>query len=105
MNVQESPNFLPMENFGYAMSIPQPRSDYAPSVAPSERSNVGLPNRYRAVTGTNHRQVLPDSAESHGFESGMDEMKNAADAGSVDGSEDEEFWAAKKVERDKRRAI
>ncbi|CRK32277.1 hypothetical protein BN1708_018963, partial [Verticillium longisporum] len=34
---------------GYAPSIHAQGAGYAPSIAPSERSNIGLPGRYRPV--------------------------------------------------------
>lgn len=41
----------------YDYSLGAPRGGYTPSIAPSERSNVGMPSRYRPVTmeGSNSR--------------------------------------------------
>lgn len=43
----------PPQPGGYAPSIRLQGNGYAPSIAPSERSNIGLPGRYRPVSSIN----------------------------------------------------
>lgn len=52
---QRSSTMTNLQRPGYAgsmydYSLSAPRGDYTPSIAPSERSNVGMPSRYRPVT-------------------------------------------------------
>lgn len=49
-------------NSVYALQPPQ--GGYAPSLAPSERSNVGQPNRYRPVTSGSNQQQSQNSRTS-----------------------------------------
>lgn len=114
--------FLPMQkfDFGYASSIRsaslKSRSEYAPSVAPSERSNVGLPSRYRAVTrnvGQTNQEVNQEvngevNGENEQVKDSMDDIQDTwstPDTPPESESDDEEFWAAKKVARDRRRGV
>ncbi|EGX90395.1 hypothetical protein CCM_06815 [Cordyceps militaris CM01] len=86
---------------------------YTPSIAPSERSNVGLPGRYRAVS----QLAVPSSKPSpHSDPSGImltvsDGRKSRssltvtrkASEGSDD--DDESGWAAMKAKRDNKRSL
>ncbi|KAM0322852.1 hypothetical protein ACHAQA_009193 [Verticillium albo-atrum] len=48
---------------GYAPSIHAQGAGYAPSIAPSERSNIGLPGRYRPVS---HAPQVPAHGQGQG---------------------------------------
>lgn len=85
---------------------------YTPSIAPSERSNVGLPGRYRPVSqinplGDNHRRTNTMSGALGRWD---DEKPKATiniikpnDDGSDD--DDEEGWEAMKAKREKKRTM
>lgn len=99
---------------GYAGSIHGGGMGYAPSIAPSERSNVGLPGRYRPVSQA-FNPVVPDphrrtntmsGALSHWNEPKGRSTINVVGAGG-DGSDDddEEGWEAMKAKRDKKRTM
>lgn len=91
------------QNPGFAPSIRI--QGYAPSIAPSERSNVGLPGRYRPVshvpppmpTIPGHlRQV---SAMSGSLQPNIQTSKSA----SASDDDDEEGWEAMKAKREKKK--
>ena len=114
----------PPPNPGYAPSIRvQGANGYAPSIAPSERSNIGLPGRYRPVSQmappkTSASPSLP-SMEQHGRMSfsgalgggaGWDQhrTKSPLQTSAVqasDDDDDEEGWAAMKQKREKKRSL
>ncbi|KAI5202262.1 hypothetical protein AUEXF2481DRAFT_7791 [Aureobasidium subglaciale EXF-2481] len=62
----------------YDYSLSAPRGGYTPSIAPSERSNVGMPSRYRPVTmeGSNSRTASMTS------QSGIQNFANKNASGS-----------------------
>ncbi|RSL43485.1 hypothetical protein CEP53_011675 [Fusarium sp. AF-6] len=87
---------------------------YTPSIAPSERSNIGLPGRYRPVS----QAVDPMMADPHRRTNTMsgalgrwDETKSKSTINVVnttnDGSDDddEEGWEAMKAKREKKRTL
>ncbi|KAH7022683.1 hypothetical protein EDB80DRAFT_695362, partial [Ilyonectria destructans] len=85
---------------------------YTPSIAPSERSNVGLPGRYRPVSQLS--PMVPDTHRRTSTMSGAlgrwDESKPKATINIVkpgDGSDDDddEGWEAMKAKRDKKRTM
>lgn len=114
---------------GYAPSIRIQGVGYAPSIAPSERSNVGLPGRYRpvsqapqafdinkrsstmsgAITGWNE----PANRKSPGLSIGAGAPGPAGTApattprssGNASDDDDEEGWEAMKAKRDKKKSI
>jgi hypothetical protein len=86
---------------------------YAPSIAPSERSNVGLPGRYRPVS-----HMPPPAGEAQprtstmmsGSLSGWDKPQSkvtttAKKSGNASDDDDEEGWAAMKEKREKKRSV
>lgn len=105
---------------GYAPSIHAQGAGYAPSIAPSERSNVGLPGRYRAVT---QAPSIPDfharrTSTMSGALSGWDQptvkpvnkspsppASRLATANKADDEDDEEGWEAMKDKREKKRSL
>ncbi|KAF4971057.1 hypothetical protein FSARC_2005 [Fusarium sarcochroum] len=99
---------------GYAGSIHGMPMGYTPSIAPSERSNIGLPGRYRPVSQM-PAPMLPDPHRRTSTMSGAlgrwDEPKGKSTinviSASGDGSDDddEEGWEAMKAKRDKKRSM
>ncbi|KAF4943555.1 hypothetical protein FSARC_14895 [Fusarium sarcochroum] len=97
----------------YAVSTYQQAVGYAPSVAPSERNNVGLPSRYRPVSKAasqirSEKQARPDDTatiKDWGGISRKDLGASITHQDSTDDDDDEEFWRAKKAKRDRRRAV
>jgi len=110
------PNAAPwMQNrpgSSYAPSIHGQGNGYAPSIAPSERSNVGLPGRYRPVT------QAPVNNENQGRTSSMSgalqnwETKNGSatikpikKSGNVSDEDDEEGWEEMAKKREKKKSV
>ncbi|KAL2154106.1 hypothetical protein VTH82DRAFT_2782 [Thermothelomyces myriococcoides] len=102
-----SPSWIqPNQPAGYAPSIRGQGGGYTPSIAPSERSNIGLPGRYRPVS---HVPVVP--APSHlrksSTMSGAVSQSNttAAKSGGASDDDDEEGWEAMKAKREKKKSL
>jgi len=54
---------LPYAGSVYGMNLgPTPHQGYTPSIAPSERSNIGMPSRYRPVSTMDAANGAPDPA-------------------------------------------
>ncbi|KAF4470105.1 hypothetical protein FALBO_3002 [Fusarium albosuccineum] len=87
---------------------------YTPSIAPSERSNIGLPGRYRPVSQAIN-PMLPDNHRRTNTMSGAlgrwDDNKTKSTINVVSASgegsddDDEEGWEAMKAKRDKKRTL
>lgn len=104
---------------GYAGSIRAQGNGYTPSIAPSERSNVGLPGRYRPVSSVPTSSATPDnnrtSLASGGGPSPLgagktlrvventSPQKKSASKDEADDDE-EEGWAAMKAKRDQKKS-
>ncbi|OAA49412.1 hypothetical protein NOR_01335 [Metarhizium rileyi] len=90
---------------------------YSPSIAPSERSNVGLPGRYRPVSQAAALSPLPGQHVRSNTMSGDLSLSNWSDdkskstvklmGNSHEGSDDDEEqgWEAMKTKRDKKRSM
>ncbi len=118
MSMMQPPSMpmAPMGHPGYAGSMrgSVAGAGYTPSIAPSERSNVGLPGRYRTVS-----QATPSPRPSHserlsamsGALDGSDGSKSRSSLNiskkSPSGSDDdeEEGWEAMKAKREKKRHL
>lgn len=102
---------------GYAGSSMGMGMGYAPSIAPSERSNVGLPGRYRPVSqapsallpvSDNHRRT---NTMSGALSNRWDESKAkptinvVSRAGGASDDDEEEGWEAMKAKREKKRSL
>jgi hypothetical protein len=85
-----------------------PGNGYAPSIAPSERSNIGLPGRYRPVSSINPLDgagsrsntmsgALPTLSKLHA------EVKSSP-VTNADDDDEEEGWAAMKAKREKKKS-
>ncbi|KAK7430818.1 hypothetical protein QQZ08_002607 [Neonectria magnoliae] len=106
-------SYLPQPSYaGSVMGTGMGGMGYTPSIAPSERSNVGLPGRYRPVTQLN--PMVPDTHRRTSTMSGAlgrwDENKpkatiNIVKAGEESDEDDDEGWEAMKAKRDKKRTL
>lgn len=96
----------PAQPAGYAPSIRIQGGGYAPSIAPSERSNIGLPGRYRPVSHvpppapTGH---LRKSTTMSGAISGP--SISVTKSGDASDEDDEEGWEAMKAKREKKKSL
>lgn len=104
----------PMGNQGYAPSIRIQGTPYAPSIAPSERSNIGLPGRYRPVSqAPPPAGQLPRSSTMSGALGGWNEKQQQQptvttvrkSGSSSDDEDEEEGWQAMKAKREKKRSL
>ncbi|KAL1304955.1 hypothetical protein AAFC00_003865 [Neodothiora populina] len=59
----------------YNFNLSAPAPGYTPSIAPSERSNVGMPSRYRPVSTM---EANVGNGRSHTMTSGMDAVRQGA---------------------------
>ncbi|GAB1311200.1 hypothetical protein MFIFM68171_01410 [Madurella fahalii] len=94
---------------GYAPSIRiQGGAGYAPSIAPSERSNIGLPGRYRPVSHVPAAQpALPGHMRKSSTMSGAIQQPSISvtQSGSASDDDDEEGWEAMKAKREKKKSM
>ncbi|KAF4994693.1 hypothetical protein FGRMN_5608 [Fusarium graminum] len=98
----------------YAKSTYQQSVKYAPSVAPSERSTVGLPSRYRSVSksvshsDTDKRVCQDNTATGNNWGYDRQNGPNTSTFPEEDSSneeDDEAFWRAKKAKKERRKAM
>ena len=99
---------------GYAPSIRAQGEGYTPSIAPSERSNVGLPGRYRPVSQLPSMEPMKRASTMTGALGGWDEPQQsvpapspspAAKNGNESEEDDEEGWMAMKAKREKKKSV
>ncbi|KAK4177663.1 hypothetical protein QBC36DRAFT_126732 [Triangularia setosa] len=99
----------PMQHPGFAPSIMMQGGGYAPSIAPSERSNIGLPGRYRPVSHVPapHVPVAPGHLRKSTAMSGAITQPtiSVTKSGSGSDDDDEEGWAAMKAKREKKKSL
>lgn len=106
-----APMALPMPHPGYAGSIRSSHQGYAPSIAPSERSTIGLPNRYRPVSqavnpaALGHMQSQSFSGALSAYDSKNKTSMRIVNKSASDDEDDEEGWEAMKDKRDKKRSL
>jgi hypothetical protein len=107
-----NPGFAP----SIAPSIHIQGVGYAPSIAPSERSNVGLPGRYRPVSNMPAATAapadqMPRTSTMPGALAGWDKQQPKVTTtairkvGNASDDDDEEGWAAMKEKREKKRSL
>ncbi|KAH8675523.1 hypothetical protein BX600DRAFT_432095 [Xylariales sp. PMI_506] len=93
---------------GYAPSIRMQGGGYAPSIAPSERSNIGLPGRYRPVSSLNPLDAAPRTHTMSGALPTLSKLgqteTTVLPARENDEDDDEEGWAAMKASREKKKS-
>jgi hypothetical protein len=85
---------------------------YAPSIAPSERSNVGLPGRYRPVShhpaaeNKSRASTMPGTLENWiDAKPGSATVKLVKKPGNASDEDDEEGWEAMRQKREKKKSI
>jgi hypothetical protein len=103
---QQNPN----RNTMYTPSIQI--GGYTPSIAPSERSNVGLPGRYRPVShypGADNKSTrtasMSGALQNWDQEKQGPTVKVVKKSANVDDEDDEEGWEAMKKKREKKKSI
>ncbi|EGS23354.1 uncharacterized protein CTHT_0010220 [Thermochaetoides thermophila DSM 1495] len=102
----------PGQPVGYAPSIRPQGNAYAPSIAPSERSNIGLPGRYRPVSHMPPPHLVPEQGHlrKSSVMSGAPQHPSisvtnvTSDSGNAS-DDDEEGWAAMKAKREKKKSL
>jgi len=106
------PNAVPWmhHNSMYAPSVHAQGNGYAPSIAPSERSNIGLPNRYRPVSQAPPVKDLRTSTMSGALqnwenENGGATIKAVKKLENVSDEDDEEGWEEMAKKREKKKSI
>ncbi|KAK4449386.1 hypothetical protein QBC34DRAFT_89237 [Podospora aff. communis PSN243] len=93
-------------NPGFAPSIRIQGGGYAPSIAPSERSNIGLPGRYRPVSHAPPPVPNPGHLRKSSTMSGAIPPISVTKSGAAsDEEDDEEGWEAMKAKRDKKKSL
>jgi len=106
------PNAAPWMQHGglFAPSI-QGQGGYAPSIAPSERSNIGLPGRYRPVSHAppvdNKSRASTMSGALQGWENKNSQptVKAVKKSGNVSDEDDEEGWEEMAKKREKKKSM
>ncbi|QSZ28541.1 hypothetical protein DSL72_003039 [Monilinia vaccinii-corymbosi] len=95
---------------GYAPSIHAQGNGYAPSIAPSERSNIGLPGRYRPVSQIPVMDAVARTSTMSGALGGWESKHASTTIKTVqrvdnDDEDDEEGWAEMKKKREQKRSV
>ncbi|KAH6675623.1 hypothetical protein B0J14DRAFT_368469 [Halenospora varia] len=104
------PNAAPwMQHSMYAPSIHAQGAGYAPSIAPSERSNVGLPGRYRPVSHAPPPDSKSRTSTMSGALGGWDSkngptIKAVKKSGNVSDEDDDEGWEEMAKKREKKKS-
>ncbi|KAI1176877.1 hypothetical protein F4777DRAFT_236929 [Nemania sp. FL0916] len=98
----------PQANYVPSIHI-QGGGGYTPSIAPSERSNVGLPGRYRPVSNIglekHERTSTMSAAIPHAHSKLQVESKVAVVTKDDDDDDDDEGWAAMKAKREQKKSF
>jgi hypothetical protein len=95
----------------YTPSIRNSGVGYAPSIAPSERSNIGLPGRYRPVSQAplqdNKSRASTMSGALQGWENKnvSSTIKPVKTSGNVSDEDDEEGWEEMAKKREKKKSL
>ena len=92
----------------YVPSIHIQGGGYAPSIAPSERSNIGLPGRYRPVSSINldqHGRTSTMGGAIPHVPSNLHAEPKAPPAPKDDDDDDDKGWAAMKAKRDQKKSL
>lgn len=96
----------------YAPSIHAPGGGYAPSIAPSERSNVGLPGRYRPVSSMppqahdnkSRTSTMSGALNGWGDKNGAT-IKTVRKSAQPEDEDDEEGWEEMAKKREKKKSL
>ncbi|KAK3330294.1 hypothetical protein B0H66DRAFT_55988 [Apodospora peruviana] len=99
----------PQSMAGFAPSIHIQGGGYAPSIAPSERSNVGLPGRYRPVSHAPPPHPVGPAQHSRqpsNLPAATKPTIAVTKSGSAsDDDDDEQGWEAMKAKREKKKSM
>ena len=98
----------PAQAAGYAPSIRMQGGAYAPSIAPSERSNIGLPGRYRPVSHSSSALAGgPGHAPKSTTMSGAMPQPSISvtQSGGASDDDEEQGWEDMKAKREKRKSL
>lgn len=108
------PNAAPWMQHGsqYAPSLRAQGNGYAPSIAPSERSNVGLPGRYRPVSQAPpvrdsfaRTSTMSGALPNWETKNGGATIRAVKKSGNVSDEDDEEGWEEMAKKREKKKSI
>jgi hypothetical protein len=107
------PNSVPWLPQGslYAPSVRNTGGGYAPSIAPSERSNVGLPGRYRPVShlppqdNKSRTSTMSGALQNWEGKNGSSTIKPVRNSGNVSDEDDEEGWEEMAKKREKKKSL
>jgi hypothetical protein len=106
------PNAAPwMQNRMYPPQVHFQGNGYAPSIAPSERSNIGLPGRYRPVSHMPVSDVKTRTSTMSGAlqdwenKNGSSTIKPIKKTGSASDEDDEEGWEEMAKKREKKKSL
>ncbi|KAI0143615.1 hypothetical protein GGR57DRAFT_344261 [Xylariaceae sp. FL1272] len=94
----------------YASQLHTPGGGYAPSIAPSERSNIGLPGRYRPVSSVPQPEQPSGRTSTMGttiplMHSKLNIEAKRAPVSKDDDDDDEEGWEAMKAKREQKKSL
>lgn len=95
----------------FAPSMQNQGAGYAPSIAPSERSNIGLPGRYRPVShlpvseNKSRTSTMSGALQNWENKNGSATIKQVRKMKSASDEDDEEGWAEMKAKRDKKKSM
>lgn len=96
----------PAQPAGFAPSIRFQGGGYAPSIAPSERSNIGLPGRYRPVSHVPAAATASHLRNSSTMSGAITQPSiSVTRSGSASDDDDEEGWEAMKAKREKKKSL
>ncbi|KAL7629197.1 hypothetical protein AAE478_000717 [Parahypoxylon ruwenzoriense] len=103
-----SASWLQPPNAGYAPSIHAQGTGYTPSIAPSERSNIGLPGRYRPVSSVvmlDHGRTSTMSGALPAMHSKLHTEIKVSPATKEEDDDDEQGWEAMRAKREKKKSV
>ncbi|KAF3061738.1 hypothetical protein GL218_03428 [Daldinia childiae] len=103
-----SASWLQPPQAGYAPSIRAQGTGYTPSIAPSERSNIGLPGRYRPVSSVamvDHSRTATMSGAMPVIHSKLQAEAKVTPMNKEEDDDDEQGWEAMKAKREKKKSL
>ncbi|KAI2781723.1 hypothetical protein F4815DRAFT_72335 [Daldinia loculata] len=103
-----SASWLQLPQAGYAPSIRAQGTGYTPSIAPSERSNIGLPGRYRPVSSVamvDHSRTATMTGAMPVIHSKLQAEAKVTPVNKEEDDDDEQGWEAMKAKREKKRSV
>lgn len=96
----------PAQPIGFAPSIRFQGGGYTPSIAPSERSNIGLPGRYRPVSHVPAAATGSHLRKSSTMSGAITQPSiSVTRSGSASDDDDEEGWEAMRAKREKKKSL